>query len=331
MSIELAYALRNGKVENIYRGDVVVINVKNEVLFELGSRFKKTYWRSSAKPFQILPFVEAGGLKRYKITGEELALMCSSHGGETGHLDTVRRLLDKIGFEESDLHCGSAPPMCWPAAKEVLINQKDYTQYHNCCSGKHSGMLAITAIKGYETDCYEAIEHPLQQEVLDIASELAGIKKEDIGVGVDGCGAPIFYMPILNMAKAYAILSKPEILENKKRCQAMQQIVGAMTANPWYVAGTSRLDTILMEVTKGRLLAKLGADGVYCVSIVGKGIGLALKIECGEIKAIEPVIIELLSQLEYIDHKEEQEMINRLDFSIYNHRNEVIGKLKAGF
>ncbi len=332
MSVELVHGSRNGQVENIYRGDAVVVNLDDdEVIYELGDRFKKTFWRSSAKPFQVLPLVEAGGIERYNISGEELALMCASHGGEEGHVEAVETLLKKIGFSEPDLHCGPAPPMYRPAVKEILKRKQNWTQLHNCCSGKHSGMLAIAAIKGYATDGYEEINHPLQQEVLEIASEISGVKKEEIGIGVDGCGAPIFYMPLFNMAKAYAYLSKPGSLAGDIRAGALKKVAEAMSAYPWYVAGTGRLDTVLMEVTGGRLLAKLGADGVYCVSFMGEGKGIALKIECGVIKAIEPAIVEILRRLNYIDHREEEVIIKKLDFSIYNHRKESIGSLQAVF
>ncbi len=331
MSIELVYGSRNGQVENIYRGDAVVAGLDGEVIYELGDRFKKAFWRSSAKPFQVLPFIEAGGIERYNISGEELALMCASHGGEEGHVEAVEALLKKIGFSEPDLHCGPAPPLYRPAAKEILKRKQGWNQLHNCCSGKHSGMLAITAIKGYETGDYEGIEHPVQQEVLELAAEITGVKKEEIGIGVDGCGAPIFYMPLFNMARAYAHLSKPVMVKDRRRADAMQKVTAAMTGYPWYVAGTGRIDTLLMEVTGGRLLAKLGADGVYCVSIMGEGTGIALKIECGVIKAIEPAIVEILSRLNYLDRREEETLIKQLDFSIYNHRKEAIGSLQAVF
>jgi len=331
MSIELVHASRNGQVENIYRGDVVVVNLNGEVIYELGDRFKKAFWRSSAKPFQVLPFIEGGGIERFNISEEELALMCASHGGEKDHVAGIKKLLYKIGFVEPDLHCGPAPPMYKPTANELLQQNKDWTQLHNCCSGKHSGMLAITAIKGYGTEGYEDIEHPLQQEVLKLAAEITGVKVDEIGIGVDGCGAPIFYMPVFNMARAYAHLSKPVMVEDLKRAEAVQKVTAAMTGHPWYVAGTGRLDTILMEVTEGRLLTKLGADGVYCVSIMGEGIGIALKIECGVIKPIEPVIVEILSRLNYIDRREEEAILKQLDFYIYNHRKEAIGRLRSVF
>ncbi len=331
MTAELVHASRNSFVENIYRGDVVVVDQEGNTLFKLGDAKKPTYWRSSAKPFQILPFVEAGGLEAHDITGEELALMCASHGGEPEHIRAVGKLLHKINFSEDDLRCGAAAPMYQPAANDILKQQKEWTQLHNCCSGKHSGMLAIASMKGYPIDEYENIEHPVQQEALQIASEFTEVPVDQIGIGVDGCGAPIFYLPLNQMAKAYAMLSRPEVLPDPKRADALKTIGKAMTDHPWFVAGTGRLDTILMEVSQGRLLAKLGADGVYCVSVMGEGIGIALKIECGVIRAIEPVIVELLRRMYFISDAEAQEMGRQLDFSIYNHRKEVIGVMKTVF
>jgi len=334
MTAELVHGFRNGYLENIYRGDLVVVRLGRsgeEVVYELGNRFKRTFWRSSAKPFQAVPFVEAGGMEQYKITGEELALMCASHGGEAGHIEAVRGLLEKFGLSDAHLNCGAVIPMHQKTAQELLKQQKEWTQLHNCCSGKHAGMLAIAALKGYELDDYEKIKHPLQQEVLGLAAEVSGVAKEDIGIGLDGCGAPIFYFPIYNMARAYALLSQPGLINDQKRSEAVKLVAKAMTEHPWYVAGTDRLDTILMETTGGRVLAKLGADGVYCVSVMERGIGIAMKIECGLAAPIGPVIVELLRRLEYIDRDEEKSLKEKLDFKVYNRRSETVGEIKAVF
>ena len=331
MSVILAHATRNKLVENIYHGDAVVVNLKNDSLYELGDIYKSTYWRSAAKPFQTLPFVEAGGIEHYQVNDQELALMTASHGGEPRHTKVVEGLLEKIGFSSSDLRCGSAPPMYHPAYKQLLRDHQPYSELHNCCSGKHSCMLALAAVKKHPAEHYDSLNHPVQQEMFKVIAEICGMEQQKIGIGTDGCGVPIYYLPLYNMAKAYAVLSSPVQIDNEKRQHALSRIAKAMTSQPYFVAGTKRLDTILMEVTKGRLLAKLGADGVYCVSVMGEGIGIALKIECGEIRVIEPIIIELLHKQQYISDQEHHELQQLLDFNIYNHRRDVIGKLEAVF
>ncbi len=329
MSEVLVQATRGNLVENIYHGDVVVVQSDGKILLSLGDPEKQTYWRSAAKPFQVLPFIEAGGLEKYQITPKELALMCASHGGEPEHVALVAGLLEKIGFSESDLRCGSAAPMNITAMRKMLKQGETWNQLHNCCSGKHAAMLALAAMKNYDPDHYEVISHPVQQEMLQAISQVTGVVTENIGIGTDGCGVPIYYLPLSAMAYAYAGLSQPKAYKHPTRGIAMGHIAKAMTRHPWFVAGTGRLDTILMEVTQGKLLAKLGADGVYCVSVMGEGIGIALKIESGDVRVIDPLIVKLLYQMGFISDKERAAMEEQFDFNIYNHRKEVIGKMEC--
>ena len=331
MSIVLAQAMRNNHVENLYRGDVVVVNTDREIMMFLGDPHKLTYWRSAAKPFQVLPFLEAGGLERYGITDKELALMTASHGGEPDHVVTAANLLAKIGFSENALRCGSAPPMHQLSMRNLLESNKPWTPLHNCCSGKHGAMLALAAMKGYDPACYDDLAHPAQQEILSVIAEITRMDTETIGIGIDGCGVPIYYLPISRMAQAYALLATPDKHPDQKRREALRKIADVMTRNPWFVAGTGRLDTILMEVTEGKLLAKLGADGVYCVSVMGTGVGIALKIESGDVRVIHPVIVELLTQLALINDNEKFQLESLLDSSIYNHRQEIIGRFETVF
>lgn len=329
MSEVLVQATRGNLVENIYRGDVVVVRRDGMILFSLGDPEKQTYWRSAAKPFQVLPFIEAGGLEEYQITPKELALLCASHGGEPEHVSLAASLLEKIGFSEPDLRCGSAQPMNAMAMSAMLKQGETWNQLHNCCSGKHAAMLALAAINNYDPDHYEQISHPVQQEMLQAVSQVTGVAAENIGIGTDGCGVPIYYLSLSSMAQAYASLSQPDECKHPARGCAMGKIANAMTQHPWFVAGTGRLDTILMEETQGKLLAKLGADGVYCVSVMGAGIGIALKIESGDVRVIDPLIVKLLYQMGFITETERAAMEEQLDFNIYNHRKEVIGKMEC--
>lgn len=242
---------------------------------------------------------------------------------------TRGNLLEKIGFSESDLRCGSAAPMNSQAMRKMLKQGEAWNQLHNCCSGKHAAILALAAMKNYDPNHYEEISHPVQQEMLQAISQVTGLAMVTIGIGTDGCGVPIYYLPLSAMAYAYAGLAQPETCEHTRRGHAMGHIAKAMTRHPWFVAGTDRLDTILMEVTQGKLLSKLGADGVYCVSIMGEGIGIALKIESGDVRVIDPLIVKLLYQMGFISEQERAAMEEQLDFNIYNHRKDVIGKLEC--
>lgn len=327
----LVHVSRGEEVECIHRGDLVVVNLEGDILYSVGDPHKETYWRSAAKPFQVLPLIEAGGIDKYGFTGEELALMSSSHGGEERHVNIVKEIFKKLNSKVDLLDCGIASPMNINAARDVIRGGGNFQHVHNACSGKHSAMIALALLKGFPVKNYIKLEHPVQQEILDVIADVTEFKREEIKIGVDGCGVPVFHMPIYNMALAYAKLSKPDGVEPESRKEALRIVGDAMTKNPYFVAGTGRLDTLLMEVTKGRLVAKLGAEAVYCVGVMDKGIGIVFKIEDGNYRAIDPVIVELLRRLDFISTEEYEKLKDQWEVKIRNHRKEVIGTIKAVF
>jgi len=331
MSVELVHVIRGELVESIHRGDIVVVDIKGNIIYEVGDKNKITFWRSSAKPFQVLPMIEAGGVDKFGFTGEEIALMTASHGGEEEHVKVLKEILSKLGLDINTLDCGKAHPMYNKATFELFRKGEDFERVHNACSGKHASMLALALLKDYDIMDYIKIEHEVQREMVGIVCEMTELEESDINIAIDGCGVPVFGLPIYNMALAYAKLSKPEIFNNKNRRDALKLVGESMTSNPFYVAGSERLDTVLMEVTKGRLLAKLGAESVYCISVMDKGIGIALKIEDGSYRAIDPAVIELLKRLDFITKEEFEQLKSRWEVEIKNHRKEVVGVIKAVF
>ncbi len=331
MSEVLVHVTRGKEVESLHRGDLVVIDCNASILYSIGDPYRKTYWRSAAKPFQVLPVIESGGIEKYGFTGEELAVMTASHGGEERHVRIVSEIFEKLGCDIDLLDCGVASPMNSGASKRVLKRGGIYQQVHNACSGKHSAMIALARLKGYPIEGYIKSNHPVQQEIFETIAQVTDLGKDEIGVGTDGCGVPVYYMPVFNMALAYARLARPECVKPDTRARALKIIAEAMTGHPYFVAGTERLDTHLMEVTKGRLVAKLGAEAVYCVGVMGRGIGIAFKIDDGNYRAIDPVIIEILRRLDLITPEEFEELRDRWEVKIKNHRKEVIGVIKAVF
>ena len=330
MSEILAHVTRGGIVESIHRGDLVVTDISGKIIFSIGEPQKHTYWRSAAKPFQVVPLVEGGGLERFSFTGQELALMTSSHGGEETHVSAVQSILDKLELTPDDLECGKAPPMFQRAANKIIKEGGSFSQLTNACSGKHCAVLALAKIREYPLKGYAQPIHPAQHEILRAVADAAGLIPKDLSIGIDGCGFPVFGLPIYNMAIAYAHLAKPDRFPESRRT-ALQTIAKAMTAYPHYVAGTNRLDTALMQVTGGRILAKLGAEGVYNVSIIDQGLGLTLKIEDGNIRAIGPIIIQALQHLNALTPPELETLRPHHESHLKNHRKQIIGQIKPTF
>lgn len=329
MSTEMVHVYRGEQVESIHRGDLVVVDFRGNILYEVGSGGKETFWRSAAKPFQTIPFVEAGGMEKYGLTQEELALMTASHRGEPAHIEAVKSILKKGGFEEGMLSCGLSEPINKQAAEEALKNNNPKSNLYNACSGKHSGMLLLCKLKGYDQKNYTQLQHPLQQEILKVITEITLFPQEKMKTAVDGCGVPVFFMPLYNMALAYAYLAEPSLVKDENRRKALKTIADAMSAAPFFVAGTQHLDTVLMEATKGRIIAKHGTEAVYCVSIRDKGIGIALKIEDGQDRGVGPVIIETMKRLGYLQEDELERLKDHKTVQITNRHNEVVGSIKA--
>ncbi|HUW63592.1 MAG TPA: asparaginase [Spirochaetia bacterium] len=331
MSEVLLNVMRGGMVESRHRGDLAVIDVDGKVVFSLGDPHFKTFWRSAAKPFQALTLVEEGGIERFALSGRELAVIVSSHGGEEEHTQTVASVLAKTGCTESDLACGPAAPLHPPAAERLMRRNLPFLPLHNPCSGKHSGMLALCKLKGWPVEGYQRPGHPLQRNTLAVIAEMTATGVSEITIGVDGCGVPVFGLPISGMAQAYARLARPGAPAGQTRSTALQIIRQAIVEHPFFVAGTGRLDTALMEVTAGRVVAKFGAEGVYCAGLAGRGLAMCLKIEDGGTRALAPVIIEVMTHLGWLTDEELVKLEAWRRPLTRNHRGEIVGSLEVAY
>ncbi len=302
MSEILAKVIRNGRVESLHRGHIAVVDADGHLLASVGNPEYPTYFRSAAKPFQFMPLLHDGLERHYKLTDPELAVMIASHNGEDVHIKSVQSILKKIGLEESYLRCGFHPPMHSPAAAQHARQNLPKSPLFNNCSGKHSGMLAVARFHNWPLETYLDPQHPLQQRIKEVMSRFSGLPEPEIGVGVDGCSAPVFYLPIKNMAWMYARLAAGQI-------EPSARVFDFMTGHPEMIGGTASFDTELMQVMQGRMVSKVGAEGIRCVGVRGaRPLGIALKIEDGSKRASEAVILEVLAQLSLISEKELAEL-----------------------
>ncbi|SES82893.1 asparaginase [Anaerobranca gottschalkii] len=330
MSEVLVEVIRGELVESCHRGYVAVVNSQGELVYSVGDPYHISYWRSSAKPIQAIPVVESGAMERYGITLKELALFCASHSGEDFHVEGVLEVLKKINLNPEELRCGSHLP--YNKGAEVKLWEKGLTpsNLHCNCSGKHAGMLVVCQQKKYPLDDYTRIEHPLQQELLELVKEFCNYPKEKIIIGIDGCGVPVYGLPIYNWALAYAYLADPFILEGQ-RGKTVKIITDAMTQFPEMVGGTDRLCTDLMKVGKGNLIAKAGAEGVYCIGIKDQKLGIAIKMEDGSPRGREPVVIEVLKQLGALSD-EDLAILKKYHYpENRNHRKDLCGMIIPKF
>ncbi len=317
---------RGEVVESIHFGSIAVVDAQNQLVAWHGSPDVVTFLRSSAKPFQALPFIENGGAEAYHLSPREIALICSSHTGTDDHKATVESIQHKAGVKESDLLCGVHPPLHQKTAEALRDRGEVPTPNRHNCSGKHTGMVAYARLKGYPYSLdnlpYIDVNHPIQLEIKQTFAEMCGLKLSDIHVGVDGCSAPNFAVPLRSAAYGLARLCDPSSLP-ASRAAACQKITSAMLANPDMVGGPDSFDTELMRALKGKVLAKGGAEGYQVMGVapgaVGEGspaLGIAFKISDGDLAshsrgrgdshgAARPLVaIEILRQLNVINPDE---------------------------
>ena len=252
-----------------------------------------TPWRSCAKPFQVMPLLREGGFEELAWGDDELALACASHGGEPEHVAVAESMLKDIGLEEGDLACGPHEPLARRGARLLREAGTAPTRLHNNCSGKHAAMLARAHVAQWSTHGYERKGHPVQEDCLSCVAEWSGIPREKIPCAIDGCGAVVFALPLEAMARAYAAFAQRARLGE----EIPARIANALRTRPFLFGGSDRFDTILVEESHGTVLSKIGAEAVHSVALLGRDIGIALKVEDGASRAQYPAVLHLLQQL----------------------------------
>ena len=280
-------------VEAVHRVHAVAVE-GGAVVVEAGDGALVASLRSSAKPFQALPLVRA----RPDLPDTEVAIACASHQAEPAQLDAVRRLLAEAPAHEDELECGSQQ------------GRPSEPLYHNC-SGKHAGMLALCRASGWASRGYRLAGHPAQDAMLAEVAAAAGVAEEEIPTAVDGCGVVCFALPLERIAFAF---SRLESLDGGRR------VAAAMRAHPELVGGEEATDTALMLALPG-WLAKRGAEGILCAGAPG-GLGVALKVEDGNPRALRPALAALLARLD-------RPLASFAQVALRNSRGETVGEIRA--
>ena len=334
----LVEVTRGPIVESRHRGHLIAIDGRAKVVTALGAPENVTFIRSSGKPFQAIPLVASGAADHFGFTQKEIAIACGSHSGEPIHVETVSSMLKKIGLDEAALKCGVHEPFSVEAARELAKNQQTPSVLQNNCSGKHAGMLALALHLNAPIATYDQASNPVQEKILETIATFAGIPRNEIAIGTDGCGVPVFGLSVQAMALMYARLVQPPPDFAPAIRDACARIVEAMISFPEMVGGTKdRLDTELIRAAKGRLISKIGAEGVYTVGVLPcadwpDGLGFAVKIEDGDDRrARPPVVIEALRQLGVLRVGELSELASYSPTPIANRRGERVGEARAAF
>lgn len=290
--VPLATATRGGHPELIHYGSVAVVDADGRLVASAGDPHSVNFTRSALKPLQALPFVADGGMERFGFGSHELALMCASHNGEAMHVALAGRMLARIGAAESDLQCGCHVPNYFAhTGTEAPAGRRWTPLFHNC-SGKHSGFLAWCRLHGEPLAGYLDPDGPLQRRVRAVVQDCA--PGQTLPMGIDGCSAPNYALPLTALATVFARLATGATPE-------LAALGYAMMRHPDLVSGTGRSDLALMQTRPGDWVAKIGADGMQAIGLRESGLGIAIRVTDGNRAALLAIAVEVLRQLGELD------------------------------
>ena len=342
--------LRRGNiVESVHSGTIAVVDANGRLIASCGDPAVVAFLRSSAKPFQALPFVERGGVEYFGFAPHELAVCCASHEGSDMHVQTVQSMQAKIGVEEGQLQCGVHLPGDVQAFKSLILESRQPTQNQNNCSGKHTAMLACARMRGLPLENYLDPGHPIQRDILATFAEMCLLSVDQVERGIDGCSAPNFAVPLSSAALAMARLCDPHEL-SEARQSACRKITAAMTLHPEMVSAYGEFDEQLMRAGEGRIVCKRGAEGYQILGLMpgvlgsgSPGVGIALKVSDGDAgrmaldlsvsTRVRPAVsLEVLHQLGALSSKQEEALASFGPVkAIKNHRGIVTGQSRPVF
>lgn len=319
---------RGGLLESQHLGHAVICDAKGDIVESWGNPAEIIFPRSSCKMVQALPLMESGAFDAAGLTEAHAAFACASHWGSALHTTMARTWLTGLGLGESDLRCGSHEPNDKVERNRLIRAEESPCQYHNNCSGKHSGMLTMNQhIKG-DAD-YTEVDHPLQVQIKQAFEEVTG--EASAGWGIDGCSAPNFACSLHGLARAMGAFAGATGTGDA-RDRAMHRLTHAMAAYPELVAGDTACDTELMRAMDGRVTLKGGAEAVHVAILPERGLGIAVKIVDGGYRGSDAVIAALLIRLGVLDadHKYARRRLNTVE---KNWRGKVTGSvtLAKGF
>ena len=350
MTVQPLFETTRGRiVESIHYGSIAVVDSNGKLIASYGDPQMVAFLRSSAKPFQALPFVERGGVEHFGFTQRELSMSCASHNGSLLHVQTAEAMQKKVGIKEQHLQCGTHMPDDVDELKSMIVNDRKPTPNYNNCSGKHTAMLAHAKMRGLPLENYLDINHPIQQDILATFAEMCLLPVSEVELGTDGCSAPNFAVPLFNAALGMARFCDPRELSDA-RATACRKITTAMTAFSEMVSGFGEFDEQLMKVGEGKLVTKRGAEGFQILGVMpgvvspdSPGLGIAFKVSDGDASRmaddlststrVRPAVaIEILRQLGALSSKQEQALAGFGPVkSIQNHQNILTGQSRPAF
>lgn len=324
----LVEIFRGDHVESRHRGCVIAVDGDGRTVFEVGDVDLPVFPRSAIKAMQALPLVESGAADAFGFGNRELALACSSHSGQPEHIDLALAMLAKVGLDHSALECGCH----WSSHEDVLIEQvrrgEEPNAAFNNCSGKHAGFICSACHQGLDFKGYIGRDHPIQAQIRDVMASLTGAGFGEDNCGTDGCSIPTYAVPPRATAHGFARMATGNGL-SAERGKAAERLIEACMAEPFYVSGRGRACKELMEAAPGRIFAKTGAEGVFCVALPDHGIGMTVKCDDGSGRGAEAITAASIARFFSGEDDVQARLLALATPAITNRNGWTVGSVRA--
>lgn len=329
MESVLVKEYRAGIMECAHHGHICIVNDRGEITASAGNPNFVTFTRSAAKPLQAICAIRGGIAAHYGLSEQEIAIMTASHLAQPDHVKVLESIMSKTGLSEAELICAPSYPLNEESKEDVLRHDGSRRRLYHNCSGKHLGILAYCKMKGYPLEGYAEPGHPVQQEIIETISIMCGIAAEHIDLGTDGCGFPVFALPLSAMASAYVKLACPDLIADEATRDAVMTITQAMNRYPEMVGGTGRVDSLILQDTN--IVAKGGFKGVYCFGLKKERLGVAFKVLDGSEEEWGWIVESVLSQIGYGNRTLIEQLREAFTHDIYNDAGKKVGFAEAVF
>jgi L-asparaginase II len=328
--VPLVQTTRGGTPDNMHFGAVAVCDAHGKLLAHAGDPHWVAFTRSTIKALQALPFVLSGGPKQLGFTQANLAMLCASHSGEPMHVAQIDDILGKAQVGYKRLQCGCHVPYhVQLAVGQPAPADTHWDERHHNCSGKHSGFLAHCAVQGLPLETYLSPEHAAQRDIRAHLARAVGLDEQDLKLGIDGCSAPNFAMPLSALARGYARLATGA--RDAEFGEAFGPLADAMRAHPELVSGTGRSDNDYMRAGRGDWVTKAGADGIHVVASASRGEAIAIKVADTNVVALQAATVDAMDQRGWLDNAQREALGKWRGETVTNWRGTPVGERKPVF
>jgi L-asparaginase II len=315
---------RGGILENVHPVLVSIVDDQKNTIISYGNEQHPVFYRSAMKPIQAIPAFSSGIIEKYELTSEEATIFTASHRGESYHQRVLESIMKKLNLQAEALVCRPTYPLNDEPKFECLRNHVSRKKYFHNCSGKHFGFMAVCRERNWKMEGYHLPEHPLQQEIKTILSQLSEVPENLISAGTDGCGVPVYALPLKNIAISYLKFACPDLIEDSNIRNAVKQIGEVMNENPEIVASHQFICTELLH--DKNIVAKGGAQGMYCLSLRKEHLSIALKVLSGSELVWPVVVANLLEKIGYSNYNTIERLKGLRTESILNDNGLIVGQ-----